>query len=552
MAIGSGYAARRSGVLAPSRLAQSESPAPRQGGLTGSRLTGRDRAIGYTTAPPKARQVWELHRAREESRQLALVSPHWRAYIKWANGQVLGSRPTELAFPMMAKDARKRLDPAVRALRRRWRRFHYERDLGMRGENLLYLQAQVLYTRLVDGDCFIIPREVGGRRRFMFFPGDALAENQTGHDAATGWSRALGIATDEWGLPRVYYFGFGARARPSGYMSWSAEVDPVPVAAENVWHFRERSEDGTLLRSYPWCVSAIDYIHKLHEYRGAFIRSAVARAAAQLFLSSHPEMGAYAGEAASDRSALWEQGGADANPANGADDAPVQGWQEAVLNAGEALILPPGYEAKRMDTGTPSQNDYMEVRSMERAICAALRASPMALLADYQGVSFSSAQHASGHERTSVEGFQAWVGTELLTPVYVPWFAAQWPDLMREFPELRAEDYEVLREAEHVFKPYQPLEKHRLIGPIKEAWDGGLYTLSRSRAELGEDPSDVESMIEEWKAERELFGLPAVPEGAGKPPAPDPGEYNRPPTEEEERAEAREAEGGEDGEGEGE
>ena len=556
MALGSGFAARPGGVLVPSRLARSDTAAPRQGGLNGSRATGRNRALGYTTAPPKARQVWELHRAREESRQLALVSPHWRAYVKWADGQVLGKKPTELAFPMRPKDSKERLGPAIATLRKWWRRFHY-RQIGMRGENLLYLRAQVLYTRLVDGDCFVVPREgPDGRPRYMFFPGDALAETETGYDAASGGSRALGVATDEWGFPKAYYFGFGGRARPSGYMSWSSEVDPVRVPADRVWHLRERFEDGTLLRSYPWCTSALDYIDKLHHYRSAFIRSAVARAAVQLFLSSHIEMGAWAGDGAGGDRPIWEQqpptqtstgtGGA------GESDAERLGWEEAVANAGEVLKLPPGYKAERMDTGSPTQNDYMEVRSMERAICASLRVSPMALLADYQGVSFSSAQHASGHERTSVEGFQSWIGMDLLAPVYQPWFAERWPDLLREHPELRPEDYEVLREAEHVFKPYQPLEKHRLIGPVKEAWDGALFTLSRARAELGEDSSDIESIIAEWQYERKLYGLPEVPEGAGRPPAPDAREYDRPPTEEEERAEAKEAEGGEGGKSEGE
>lgn len=548
--VGTGYAQRAGGVYVPTRLAQQPvDGVPRQGGGSG-RVTGRNRVIGYTTAPPKARQVWELHRAREESRQLAITSPHWRAYLKWADGQVLGKRPTELAYPMRPSDSKERLGPAIATLRKWWRRFHYRR-IGMRGENLLYLRAQVLYTRLVDGDCFVVPRNgPDGRPRYMFLPGDALAETETGYDAATGWSRALGVATDEWGLPKAYFFGFGGRARPSGYMSWSSEVDPVRVSADRVWHLRERFEDGTTIRSYPWVTAAIDYVDKLHQYRASFIRSAVARAAVQLFLSSHPEMGSWAGDGGTSRM-LWDPQQSDGTGGAVDSDAERLGWEEAVANAGEVLKLPPGYRAERMDTGSPSQNDYMEVRSMERAICAALRASPMALLADYQGVSFSSAQHASGHERTSVEGFQAWIGMDLIQPVYQPWFAEHWPDLLREHPELRSEDYEVLLEADHVFRPYQPLEKHRLIGPVKEAWDGGLFTLSRARAELGEDASDIESMIAEWQYERELYGLPAVPDGAGRPPAPDAKEYDRPPTEEEERAEAKDAEAGEGGTGEG-
>ena len=56
---------------------------PRAGGNTGPyRSVNRDRPLQATVAPPGARQQWELHRVREESRDLELRSPIWGGYVK--------------------------------------------------------------------------------------------------------------------------------------------------------------------------------------------------------------------------------------------------------------------------------------------------------------------------------------------------------------------------------------------------------------------------------------------------------------------------------------
>ena len=548
MSVGAGFGkvSGESGLMVPSRLTDAlDVNRAGQVSRSAGRLA-RGRTIGYSNATPRSRQTWELHRARDVSRQLALTSPHWRAFIKWMEGQAFGKKPSGLTFPRMPKDGRQRLDGAVRDIRQRWREHHYE-TIGMRGENLLYLRANILYHRLVDGDCFIIPRPgPDGRPRYQFFPGDSLAETTINYGSYRAPSRALGIETDVWGKPTRYFFSFQARARPVGWLSWSGEVDPVAVPAENVWHFRERFEDDSLLRSYPWCTAAIDYIKMLHEYRQAFVTAAVARARIMVFLETHPELGAFAGPDPDDQLSL-------AGMASGDDSTPAQAerfWEDEEGEIGEIMRLRPGYRATRMDPGHPTQNEYMELGRMEEAVCAALRTSPMALLARYSGVSFSSAQAAGGQERSSVEGFQAWIAMAFLDPVYRAWLAAEWPSLMMTH-DLRAEDYETFLHAAHSFKAYQPLEKHRIIKAVLEAWQGGLYTMAEAVMELGLDGSDIAGRIEQWKLERREFGLSEVPEGAGKAPAPEKKEYD-PEREEKEEEEAEGRAGNDDPEEEGE
>ena len=196
-----------------------------------SRGFARDRPIGYTIAPQPARQIWELHRIREESRQQSLVSPHFRAFLEWAKCFVLGEDPFGLRFPMMPRAERARLRDAALAVRDDWREFQ-EMPIGARDETVAELAGQTLDWMLVDGDCFVIPYMVDGEWRYQAYPGDALAE--TSHTPITAGpgnipQRALGITVDSRGRPLIYHFGQRARFRSLGYTSYSSDLDALPV-----------------------------------------------------------------------------------------------------------------------------------------------------------------------------------------------------------------------------------------------------------------------------------------------------------------------------------
>ena len=190
----------------PRRLADTE-PVVRNSDLSRAvRGFARDRPIGYTIAPNPARQIWELHRIREESRQQSLASPHFSGFLEWVKNQVLGTKPFGLRFPSMPREERDRLrDPALH-IRNAWRAYQ-EEMIGARDETLGELVGQCIDWMLVDGDCFVMPYRDGGTRRYQGYPGDALAE--TSHTPGTVGrtnepQRALGIEVDVRGpKPRL-------------------------------------------------------------------------------------------------------------------------------------------------------------------------------------------------------------------------------------------------------------------------------------------------------------------------------------------------------------
>ena len=150
-------------------------PGTNNAGHGAIRSVPRNKPIGYTIAPPASRQIWELHKIREESRQLALTNPYLRAYCEWAKVHVVGSDLIPLMMDVPRGD-RDRLREAAKWWRMRWRR-HQRLPLGSRMQNLSELEAQALHHQIVDGDCFVLPyRNSQGRRSYQLYAGDALAE----------------------------------------------------------------------------------------------------------------------------------------------------------------------------------------------------------------------------------------------------------------------------------------------------------------------------------------------------------------------------------------
>lgn len=480
-------------------------------GASPYRTQNRDRAIGYSIAPQQTRQVWELHRAREESRQLELSSPMWRAAVHWARVQVVGAEAARLHFYRIRKDDRERLKPACEWLREQWDAFQ-GMPIGARGENLHQQMAQVLYHRMVDGDCFVIPYREEGRWFYQLYPGDALAE--TSHIPAVGRpdnpQRALGIDVDGRGRPVTYYFGHGARYGSLGYVSYTNSLDVQPFPAARVWHIRDRSGNTALIRGWPWCTAALDDIARLDDFYSAFVRAAIARASVWVSVERDPEYTSLTHPGESGMSAL-EAAAADAltTRAGGAGpesvDESVKPYQEQKANAGDLLVFEPGYKTNRIDTGAPSPQENMTVTNLEHRACAALRISPATLLAELKAVSFSAGQLNAAQERATVEELQLDLTTQYVGRVWFNFFGGRWIELLKRFPEVTPEDRAALTWPKHMLRRYQVLDKAKMIPGILAAFERGALTYAEMRAELGMSGADADAIIAQWLEDREAL-----------------------------------------------
>ena len=493
----------------PLRLSSTE-PVARRSNL--QRAVGghaRDRPIGYTQAPTPARQIWELRRLREESRQQSLVSPHFVAFLEWAKCVVCGQEPFGLRFPEMPRGERERLRDPARALRDEWRRYQ-EAEIGMRDETLAELVGQVQDWMLVDGDSFIMPlMQSDGTWRYMSYPGDALAETSH-HPGAIGHSaqpqRALGYEVDEWGRAIRYFFGQRARFRSIGYTSYVSDIDAMAVDARHVWHVRERRRHGWSLRGWPRITAAFDYLARIKEFDEGVIRSIIRRAAAGIALQR--EMGATFGELDRDDEAdLRDLSDDPIGGESGHTDQAVPRYQESVARAGEILELAPGYKAVRIETGVPSPAEQAIAKMFENRIAAALGVSYMTLSGDYSGTSFSGGQLGLMGDRRTAEDLQGRARRQVIGRIYRQhWLARVWIDLLMRYPRLRPDDFRIFAGARHTMPRMPVLEKSKILAAAGKAFGDGVIDLVAARAEAGYPTDDVEAVIEEWREQRDMLG----------------------------------------------
>ena len=137
---------------------------PRSAGdVTPYRTQNRDRPLEYTTAPPGARQQWQLHKIREESRDLELRSSIWGGYVRFVRIQAIGYELARLQFDRIEKADKERLRAVTRKIRSEWTRYQKIRGVGGTGQSVHQLAGSVLHHVIVDGDCFLVPRRGGER-----------------------------------------------------------------------------------------------------------------------------------------------------------------------------------------------------------------------------------------------------------------------------------------------------------------------------------------------------------------------------------------------------
>ena len=504
----------------------------------------RDEVSPYTHAPLATRKVWELHRARYESRQLYLTAPPMNAFVHWAETNVIGDDKSRLDFLGMGVMDRKRLGEVLAYIRREWGYYQNE-EIGGSGENVRDLGRKVLRDMLIDGDCFVIPFLEGGMRKYQAFPGDALSEQ---HSSVTrsGAQRQLGVEIDRRGKVLAYHFGWNAEFRPLHFIASTSELNSIRVPAEQVMHIRARVEGTQDIRSYPWCISVIDDLARTTSFYESFSRSAVRRAAVGIALEKNAEETFVGDTGTGDLSAAEIAAGGEQiteeilDTSQRSDYRDLEPYQVARSEAGSNFVLDEGYKAVNISTGAPSPQEGMILKELERRICAGLRVSPMSLLGDYSAVSFSAGQLAMVQERNTVGMLQSSLTENLYGPIYRSWFLRMWPEVLSRFPgAVSRSDQRMLSQPKIRLRKYPVLEKHRQVAGLLALFEAGGMTLEELRDELGLATGDMEGMIEQALSDRERISPPAPPAPPGFASGKAPGYV---PEEEEDSEEAEEEE----------
>ena len=503
------------------RMAVRTSPLPGRGEGP-YRTVNRDRVIQASSAPPGARQQWELYRVREESRDLEHRGAVWKAYVRFVRIQALGGDVSRIHYEHEEAD-KARLAEVVKRIRRDWMAWQRIRNLGGTGQTIHQMAGSVLHHTLVDGDCFITRRRAERGPVFDLHPGDSLAETSYSREArADGLMRQLGVEVDKHLRPMAFYFGDG------GYMSrqlWGfhsyagTSIKEKRIDAARVLHLRDRSGEVTAVRGWPLCTGVIEEIARLEEWYGALVRSATLRAAIGIALEKDPLLGSVGdlggGLAPSDMN-VHAVGSDEYDPnarTYGAQD--VRPYQEFAIRGGSLMELLPGYKPHNIGSGAPTSQEAQAIGMLERRVCAGLRVTAATLLGDYAALSFSAGQLSHQQERQGIEDHQALLTDQFYPHVFTEFLMARWLGYVDEFGLKPDEDLMLLRYPRFALRKYQTVDKQRLVGPIIKAWESGILTYGELRAELGYAGANVDEVIAEWKENRRMLGLPEVPSAGG-------------------------------------
>ena len=507
---------------------QTVSTSPRDAGDRGPyRTVNRDQVLTATIAPPGARQQWQLYRVREESRDLELRSPIWGGYVRFARIQTLGWEPARLQFDRMTDEQRGRLVEAVRWIRREWRRFQTLPGVFGTGQTVHQGAGSALHHIDVDGDCFVTRRFVQSRRVWDLHPGDALAEAsfRTGGMGRAQGNRQLGIEVDGYNRPTRFYFRNGGLIAPLNveYSSFGRQGGGTPFPANKVIHLRDRSGEVTAVRGWPRCTTVVEDIARLDEWYSALVRSATLRASIGLALEREQAYGSPAdltggSFAPGDFARSLGEGAASDGEAE-AGRSRKAAYQEFAARSGMIWELEPGFKPHNVATGAPTAQEAQSIGMLERRVCAALRTTPATLLGDYAGLSFSGGQLGVIQERQAIRDRQMILSQQFYGPVFRDFLMARWVRLMGEHPELMPADLEALLYPTVRLKPYEILDKAKIIKSVLEGFAAGAMTYAEMRAELALSTDDIDEVISEWKSDRKKLGLPETPaQGGAKMP----------------------------------
>ena len=463
------------------------------------------------------------------SRDLNLRSPIWGGYVRFVRIQCLGFDPARIQFGRLTKDQQARLPEVIRHLRSEWSRFQTIRGVGGTGQTIHQMAGSVLHHVDVDGDCFLTARGGPGRRIWDLHPGDALAEGQYRTGSGMGGNRQLGVETDGYGQPVTYHFRHGGLLAPLNVeYSTFGGGDGKPIPAAGVQHIRDMSGEVTAVRGWPRCTQVIEDVARLDEWYSALVRSATLRASIGILLETDMQLGSAhligAGQTMGDIAAR-SIGGTSGETDLGRET--VRPYQEFAANAGSMTELNPGYKAHPIPPGAPTAQEATAIGMLERRVCAALRTTPATLLGDYKSLSFSGGQLGHLQERQAIEDRQMILAMQFYGPIYKDWLSSRWlapDDDVRRIAAGRHGCAALSDVPAAEVSDSRPQSK--IINMIKESYNLGLMTWSEARDELGLVSDNADEIAEEWKADRERFGLPETggDGSAQTPPGDDPGD----------------------------
>ena len=392
----------------------------------------RDKPIASTRAPPGARQQWQLYRVREASRDLQLISPIWGGYVQFMRVQCIGPDLARLLFDRQTKEQKGRLPEVTKHIRREWNRHQMIRGVGGTGRSIHQMAGNALHHVDVDGDCFLVPRTVNGRRVWDLLPGDALAEGQhrTGM-GPRGGNRQLGVEMDSYGGPTGYHFRNDATLARLNveYSSFGNQGSGTLLLPANmVQHIRDLSSEVTAPRGWPRCTNVIEYIARLDEWFAAMVRSASTRASIGIALKRTEGM-------ASPPPLVDDMAGmAGAAPAEESRGQSAPRYKEFNRNAGSIMELDAGWEVQNIPSPAPTAQESGAMEMLMQIVASALRVSPATLFGNYKAISFSAGQLAALIERQTIEDRQMVLAQQFYAPIYKDWLSARWMRLVGMFP----------------------------------------------------------------------------------------------------------------------
>ena len=107
------------------------------------------------------------------------------------------------------------------------------------------------------------------------------------------------------------------------------------------------------------------------------------------------------------------------------------------------------------------------------------------------------------------------LANQFYAPIYGDFLMARWVRLMADHPEVMPDDLESLLYPTVRMKPYEILDKAKIIKGVLEGFAAGAMTYAEMRGELALSTDDIDEVISEWKADRVKLGLPETPAQGG-------------------------------------
>lgn len=340
-----------------------------------------------------------LVRLRNRSRQLCRDNPYARQACRAVAANVVG-RGIRMQSRVPMQRGGGRLDEAMnRGIEMAWQRWGHAKVCHTAGR-LSFAEILRLAMRSVceSGEVFLrlVDQGFGGGMvplAIEVLEADLCDETKTSGPDADGNEWRMGVRVDRWGRPIAYQF----RNRHPGDLAGSVGYMTTEVPAEQVIHLYVTERPGQT-RGTPWLAAAIKRLHHLHGYEEAEVVGKRAKSSLMGFITNNE------GELRGD---------------DVYDEERVTNFEPGVykyLAPGESVTVP---NLGQIDT------EYEEfIRSMLRAVSAAIGCSYETISRDFSQSNYSSSRLSLLEDREEWRTLQDWLIEHVCQPVFDRWMAA--------------------------------------------------------------------------------------------------------------------------------